>query len=251
MAELRLRLQVFLQHFQHGSTANSSSMDASVLHAFRAAVKGVLNRHDAAIQALQHEQRQRQRQLRQEASKLGRTVVRPPAMTLLQLVLLLHNVDTQLQQLAESCWCTVGTPVHSGWSFGTAECSTTSTSTQRLLKQGQTAWSNTCYASSNYEEHCTGGRINRLGTLGREPYLSKAAAAETPAAALPWPAAAAAWVRLWGWDPSRWQVQRGFMQGTTLAEHLYAGKQTSDYTVSVVMQQPASEMMWLCLIDES
>ena len=135
IAELRLRLQAFLQHFAgaaaaalHGSSSSSSSANDAdgaveqledadgenggrciddissqpVLQAFLSAVKEVLDMHDAAMQLLLYQQQQRSKQL---AAAAG-CATAAPAMTLLQLVAQLCSMREQLQQLALCCWCT-------------------------------------------------------------------------------------------------------------------------------------------------
>lgn len=248
MAELRLRLQAFLQHFSGGSSSSGgrgcgsacnsggertnqtlgmASADQPVLQAFLSAVKEVLDMHDAAMQVLLHQRHQRQKLLLQQQQQQPVQ----PAMTLLQLVMQLRSVMEQLQQLAQCCWCSPCIAVDDGsYSMQGGSLSPTltpyersagwHTTAQRLLQK--------MYSSSSCDGRSSSSRALRgVGGQGirSEPAAAAAAAVaeKARAAALPWPGQAAAWADMWGWEPSQWQVQGGYMQGRTLVESLYEG----------------------------
>jgi hypothetical protein len=275
VAELRLRLQAFLQHFTGRGAAtlsSSSSSSSSVVHlasimaadeaaagggtgddisshsvlqAFLSAVKEVLDMHDAAMQMLLYQQQQRRStQLAAAAggSAAARSVV-PPAMTLLQLVAQLRSMREQLQQLAQCCWCNPciaadgtaqdlqnlglsatasleGSITSSSSGSSSRISGVCSTTTERLLLLKV----NRCNAASSTSD-VSASSSAAAGPAAAAAAQARAAAAAARAAALPWPgAAAAAYADSWGWDPSRWQLQRGFMGGKALLERLYEGK---------------------------
>ncbi|KAF8057943.1 hypothetical protein HT031_005889 [Scenedesmus sp. PABB004] len=211
LAELRLRLQAFVQHFSASAAAAASAAGrwagaageeagdgAPVLQAYLAAVREVLRMHDAAIQVLQQRAAQRRRGRPRGASAAA------PGGTLLALVVQLRAVDAQLQQLARCCWC------------GVAACD-----------DGEPSPGDGCATST---ERALGAHARAAGGGGGGGGGAFAAGAR--ARALPWPGAAAAWAERWGWEPSRWQEEQGFLQGRELLEGLYdellhAGPQTA------------------------
>uniref|UniRef100_A0A383VBK2 Gamma tubulin complex component C-terminal domain-containing protein n=1 Tax=Tetradesmus obliquus TaxID=3088 RepID=A0A383VBK2_TETOB len=223
-----------------------------VLQAFLSAVKEVLDMHDAAMQLLLYQQQQRSKQLAAAAAAsaaAGSLARSPPATTLLQLVAQLRSMREQLQQLAQCCWCTpciaadgtaidpqagVRLPANVATSTSSSSSSTAGaacrTTTERLLILGSRSpkpSSSTKDASASTAA-AAGFKAAAAASAG---HLAAAAAAEARAAAekaraaaLPWPgAAAAAYADCWGWDPSRWQLLRGFSGGAALLECLYEG----------------------------
>jgi hypothetical protein len=227
-AELRLRLQAFLAHFGSSSSSNFSGLTSSndtSLQAFLASVKDILALHDAAMLLVLQQRRQQQQMLQcsSHRSKINwrqqQQQCAAPSMTLLQLVTQLRVMTAQLEQLATCCWCTVAaaalqqppqeqlsSALAAADHISSSRC--VSTSTQALLGQWQPTQQHTLWA----DLFNTGGASGNSG-------------GSVTSDALPWPGLEAAWVQQWGWQPSKWQVQGGFLHGNALVESLYHGAQ--------------------------
>jgi hypothetical protein len=227
-AELRLRIQAFLQHFQKCSSSSSahsmalsnssdggcssggsrdgdntaSRADAEAIQmAFVNGVISVLAELDSSLATGQaNKLRQQQQQ--------GRPV------SMLQLLRVQRDLAQQLHLLADVCWCTVEQYGSKGMYLkGTvASCvgkcfalparpGSSSAMMWQLLQQVQ------------------GAQQARKVTAALQE-----AAAEAYAEALPWPGEREAALALQlGWAPSTWQLQNGIDGGYQLLERLHAG----------------------------
>lgn len=255
-AELRLRLQAFLTHFQHNSSSGEAAGAAvqtsgalAVQTAFAAAVADVLAEHDASLAMGQvskltqpSHNKQQQGHQQHHTTNSSNSSNRNNRTTLAQLLAVQHNMARQLQQLAELCWCTVQAYVDLGMYLKEGQGATHTA----LLRPTEGRASNISSSSTMMLWHMLrrrgGGSGNSSSNSGskQERAASAAAlaraAAEATAQALPWPAstssggggsagvdATAAAVKRLGWAPSSWQLRQGFDGGDSLVWRLHEG----------------------------
>jgi hypothetical protein len=224
-AELRLRIQAFLHHFQQCSSTHSMAMSSStdggsssgpgsdgentassadaeaIQMAFVNGVTAVLAELDSSLATGQ-------------ANKLRQQQRQGPPVSMLQLLRVQRDLAQQLHLLADICWCTVEQYVTKGMYLKGTVASCVGKRIALPARPGSSSamlW--------QVLQQAQGAQQAQKVTAALQE-----AAAEAYAEALPWPGECEGSLALQlGWAPSTWQLQNGIDGGYQLLERLYAG----------------------------
>lgn len=257
VGELRVRLQALVDHPSLGAATCNSSLGAEsgacissqgggsssaggaassgsgdgpsadpIIVSILAAVRGMLQQHDAAVQLLaagrplalhQQQQEQGRRDLGPPAAAgaAGDAAGRPGvAATLMEMVAGLRPLWGRLLELARLLWClplpgAPGGGMRAGNSPG-----------------GSGSGSFTRSSSSSASKGLAAGSGTWLPSWALPPPAAAASGGgskETGSSIVAWPEWAQGWVEAWGWAPGAWQVA-GLPPGTHLMDSIYSGE---------------------------